>query len=333
MQVKNKPIRIAVDAMGGDFAPHEIVKGALQVQPENGLEIILVGRTEVIEEQISHLNFNGSKPAIFEARQVIDYHEAPLKAVKEKKDSSIVEGINLLKRGEADAFLSAGNTGAVMAAALMYLGKVKGVDRPALGALYPTLKGTALLLDIGANVDCRPNFLVQFAQLGSAYAERVLNIKNPRVTLLNNGEESHKGNRLVRESFHLLEKSGVNFIGNVEGKDVLYGVANVIVTDGFTGNVILKTTEGIGEAIHETMKKAFTSSLYMKMAAFFLKPALKEFTQRLDYSESGGALLLGVDGNVIIAHGRSKAKAITSAIKIAGQAVEHKVLESLKGDS
>lgn len=328
----SKPVRVAVDAMGGDFAPFEIVKGALEALPTSNLEIVLVGRTEVINEQIARVGFNGRKPSIYEARQVIDYHEAPMKAIKEKKDSSIVEGMNLVKRGEVDAFLSAGNTGAVMAAALFHLGKVRGIERPAIGALYPTLKGTALLIDIGANVDCRPSFLVQFAELGSTYTERVLGIKRPRVALLNNGEESHKGNRLIRESFNLLERSGVNFIGNVEGKDVLHGVADVIVTDGFTGNVMLKTSEGMGEAMAEILRQAVSRSLYMKMAAFFFKPALKFFTQRLDYTERGGAPLLGVNGNVIIAHGRSKSKAVASAIKIAQQAVEHKVLEALKGE-
>ncbi len=318
--------------MGGDFAPFEVVKGALEVRPSDGLEVILVGRTEVINEQMSRLNFNGSRPSIVEARQVIDYHEPPLKAIKEKKDSSIVEGMNLVKRGEVNAFLSAGNTGAVMAAALMCLGKLPGIERPAIGTLYPTLKGTALMIDIGANVDCRPNFLVQFAQLGSTYTERVLGIKRPRVALLNNGEESHKGNRLIRESFSLLEKSGVNFIGNVEGKDVMHGVADVIVTDGFTGNVIVKTSEGLGEAMVDVMKRAISDSLYMRLATFVFKPALKVFAQKFDYTERGGAPLLGVNGNVIIAHGRSKSKAIASAIKIAQQAVEHKVLEALKGE-
>lgn len=318
--------------MGGDFAPYEVVKGALEVLPSDNLEIILVGRTEVINEQMSRLNFNGSRPSIVEARQVIDYHEAPLRAIKEKKDSSIVEGMNLVKRGEVNAFLSAGNTGAVMAAALMYLGKLNGIERPAIGTLYPTLKGTALLIDIGANVDCRPTFLVQFAQLGSTYTERVLGIKRPRVALLNNGEESHKGNRLIRESFNLLEKSGVNFIGNVEGKDVMHGVADVIVTDGFTGNIIVKTSEGLGEAMVDVMKRAISDSLYMRLATFIFKPALKVFAQKFDYTERGGAPLLGVNGNVIIAHGRSKSKAIGSAIKIAQQAVDHKVLEALKGE-
>jgi len=330
--VNNKPIRVAVDAMGGDFAPYEIVKGAVEASLSASLEIILVGRTEVINEQMSRLNFNGAKPSIVEARQVIDYHEAPMRAIKEKKDSSIVEGMNLIKRGEADAFLSAGNTGAVMAAALLYLGKLNGIERPAIGTLYPTLKGTALLLDIGANVDCRPSFLVQFAQLGSTYTERVLGIKRPRVALLNIGEESHKGNRLVRESFNLLEKSGVNFIGNVEGKDVMYGVADVIVTDGFTGNIIVKTSEGLGVAMAEIMKQALSHSLYMRLTYFFFKPALKVFTQKWDYTERGGAPLQGVNGNVIIAHGRSRSKAITNAIKIAQQAVEYKVLEALKGE-
>lgn len=328
----NNPIKIAVDAMGGDFAPYEVIKGALSVLPSNRLEIILVGRTEVINEQISRLNFHGAKPSIVEARQVIEYHEAPMRAIKEKKDSSIVEGMNLLKRGEVDAFLSAGNTGAVMAAALFYLGKLDGIERPAIGALYPTMKGTALLLDIGANVDCRPNFLVQFAQLGSTYTERVQGIKRPRVALLNNGEESHKGNRLIRESFNLLEKSGVNFIGNVEGKDILQGVADVIVTDGFTGNILVKTSEGFGEFMTEIMKKAISDSLYMKLAIFFFKPALKAFSEKWDYTERGGAPLLGVNGNVIIAHGRSKSKAIANAIKLAKQAVEHKALEALKGE-
>lgn len=326
-----KPIKIAVDAMGGDFAPLEIVKGALEVHLPGELEVVLVGRSEVINENLTRLSAGRERPAIYEARQIIGFHEIPLRAIKEKKDSSIVEGINLLKRGEVSAFLSAGNTGAVIAAALLFLGKLDGIERPAIGTLYPTLKGTALLLDIGATVDCRPSFLAQFAELGSTYMERVLGIQRPRVALLNNGEEAHKGNHLIRDSFDLLEKSKVNFIGNVEGKDIMHGVADVIVTDGFTGNIVLKTSEGLGETMAEILKKAVSDHLYMKLATFFFKPALRVFTQKLDYTERGGAPLLGVNGNVIIAHGRSRAKGIASAIRTAQQAVENKVLEAMKG--
>ncbi|MFQ5825872.1 MAG: phosphate acyltransferase PlsX [Dehalococcoidia bacterium] len=319
-------MRIALDAMGGDHAPQEVIKGALVAAQHPDVEIVLVGREPLIQSQLSGFRHRNSSLSIVDAREVVDPHDSPLQAVRSKPDSSIAVGMDLVKGGEVSAFVSAGSTGAVAAAAYLSLGLMEGVERMALGLVYPGASGTTLLLDVGANADCRPNFLVQFAYMGSTYMERVWAIPRPRVALLSIGEEETKGNRLVQQTHRLLKASSLNFVGNVEGNDLSRGVADVIVTDGFTGNVVLKASEGFGEALAQAFARGLGSKPHLKIASFFLRRAL---ARRLDYSETGGALLLGVNGNVIVAHGRSQAKAIANAIRLARQMVEQGMPQSL----
>jgi len=311
--------------MGGDHAPAEIVRGALEAR-EEGVSVVLVGREADVSPYLPS-DLHGLK--LVWATEVIDSHEPPVKAVQLKLDSSIRVGLELVKKGEARAFVSAGSTGAVVAGGILVLGLLPGVERPALGLSYATPSGPAILLDVGANADCRPQFLLQFAHLGARYMERVWGIPSPRVGLLSSGEEQEKGNRLVRESHDLLKKSRLNFTGNLEGKDLLRGVAEVVVTDGFTGNVIIKATEGFGEAIYVELRRALTSRFYFRPLALLLRPALKEVVRKMDYNEYGGAPLLGVQGNVFVAHGRSKALAIKNALLMAHRVVSQGVLEAL----
>ncbi len=324
--MERPPITIAVDAMGGDHAPGEVVKGALEASKEYYVNIALVGRQEAILEETKR-NKKLARDSFFyiiNSNEVIGFSESPARAIKEKPDSSIVQGINLLKRGEAAAFVSAGHTGAVVCAALFELGLEEGYERPAIGTLFPTPTGQALLVDAGANVDCRPPFLVQFAHLGVQYMRRLYNIPNPRVGLLSNGEEESKGNRLVRETHLLLKDCGLNFVGNVEGKDLPRGLADVVVTDGFTGNVVLKATEGFAEMLTLSIQQSIDGP-HFKKAKALMKSVVAGMVKRMDYNERGGAPLLGVRGDVIIAHGRSHAKAIKSAIRLARQAVEPRI--------
>jgi len=267
---------------------------------------------------------------IVNASQVIEMEEHPAAAVKAKKDSSMMVGMDLIKRGEADAFVSAGNSGGVMAAALFRLGRIRGIKRPALSTVYPTTPGLCFMLDVGANTDCKPEYLLQFAYMGVAYAERVLRIANPRVGIVSNGEEETKGNILVQEAHQLLKKSGLNFIGNVEGKDIPAGMADVVVTDGFTGNVIGKLSEGLAESLLSVIKEEIKKNPLATVGALLSKPAFDKVKKRLDYAEFGGAPLLGVDGVVIVAHGRSNAKAIKNAVRVAKQAVEGEMLAAIK---
>jgi glycerol-3-phosphate acyltransferase PlsX len=311
--------------MGGDNAPRETVRGALEAR-EEGVGVVLVGR----EADVSpHLPANLDGLSLVQASQVIDSHEPPVKAVRLKPHSSIRVGLGLVKSGEAQAFVSAGSTGAVVAGALLVLGRLPGLERPALGLPYATPSGPAILLDVGANADCRPLFLLQFGHLGARYMQRVWGIASPRIALLSSGEEEEKGNRLVRETYSLLKKSGLNFTGNLEGKDLLRGLAEVVVSDGFTGNVILKATEGFGEAIYDELRNALTRRVYLRPLALLLRPALKEVVRKMDYNEYGGAPLLGVQGNVFVAHGRSKALAIKNALLLAHRVVSQEVLETL----
>jgi len=312
--------------MGGDHAPGEIVRGALQARAE-GVGVVLVGR----EADISpYLPANREGLSLVPASDVIGSHEPPVEALRLKPQSSIRVGLELVKKGEAQAFVSAGSTGAVVAAAILVLGNLPGVERPALGLSYATPSGPAILVDVGANADCRPQFLLQFARLGARYMERVWGIASPRVALLSSGEEEEKGNRLVRETYGLLKKSGLNFTGSVEGNDLLRGVAEVVVADGFTGNVLIKATEGFGEAIYGELRRALTSRFYFRPLALLLRLALKEVVRKMDYNEYGGAPLLGVQGNVFVAHGRSKALAIKNALLLAHRVVSQGVLEALR---
>jgi len=322
-------MRIAVDAAGGEYAPHEIVKGAIKAAREYDVDIALVGRKAILHVLAGrHLGKSGI--SIVDASQTIEPHEPPVKAVRDKPDSSIVVGVNLVKDGSASAFVSAGNTGAVLCAALLNLKRIEGIERPALGCILDITSSTPIfLIDAGANVDCRPSHLVQFARLGTTYVEEVLGISSPRVSLLSNGEEATKGNRLIQESYKLLKKTDLNFIGNVEGQDITKGKADIIVTDGFTGNIVLKTIEGLSDTFLSSLRQAgqtFSSALLRDIG-------LGSLAKRTDYREYGGACLLGVEGNVIIAHGRSQARAIKNAIGLAKQTVQRGISQIIKGES
>jgi glycerol-3-phosphate acyltransferase PlsX len=325
---------IAVDAAGGDYAPHEIVKGAVKASQELGVEIALVGRRAILHV-LAGQNLKGSGISIIDASEVISFNEHPVKAIRTKPDSSIVVGTNLLKTGEAAAFVSAGNTGAVFLAALFNLGKVPGVERPAIGTVLDITPTTpVLLIDAGANVDCRPNHLVQFAQMGSLYLENVLGIKSPRIGLLSNGAEEEKGNRLVIETNRLLGQSGLNFVGNVEGYDIVKRSADVVVTDGFVGNIVLKTIEGMGEALRVGLGDVgdtLYSTHNVRGKLLLNMVGLHSWAAKLDYREYGGASLLGVQGNVVIAHGRSQARAVKNAIRLAKQSVDRGILQVMQG--
>ncbi len=323
-------MRIAVDAMGGERAPQEVVRGAVKACREHWGEIVLVGKESTLRAELANYRLRDWQLSIVDAKEVVESNEQPTQAVRNKQDSSIVVGMNLLKRGDVSAFVSAGNSGAVMAAALLTLGGIEGIERPALGFLFSAPEHPVLLLDVGANADCKPSFLVQFAQMGSVYMERVFAVERPRIGLLSNGEEESKGNQLVRESHRLLKNTSLNFIGNVEGNDVVTGKADVVVTDGFTGNVMIKEGEGLGELVLHSLRRTLAGRPRLKIAAFFFGSALRNAIKGLDYSEHGGAPLLGVNGNVIIAHGRSNAKAIRNAIFMAKQAVEQGVLEAMR---
>ena len=324
-------MRIVVDAMGGDHAPAVVVEGAVQAARDLDVELILVGQRGAVQTELDKFDTAGLSLTTYHASQVIEMHEHPAAAVKAKKDSSMVVGMDLVKQHQADAFFTAGNSGGALAAALFRLGRIRGIKRPALSTVFPsqTPQGYCFLLDIGANADCKPEWLLQFAIMGSVYAERVLGVANPRVAIVSNGEEEGKGNQLVRETVPLLRASTLNFVGNAEGKDIPWGLADVIVTDGFTGNIVIKLSEGVSRFLMDVLKKEITSSSVSKMGAMLAKPAFDEVKRRLDYREYGGAPLLGVDGAVIVGHGRSDALAIRNAIRVAAQTVENSVLEAI----
>ncbi|MFQ6121521.1 MAG: phosphate acyltransferase PlsX [Dehalococcoidales bacterium] len=322
---------IAVDAAGGDYAPHEIVKGAMKATQEYEVDVALVGRRDILHVLAGrHLRKPGL--TIVEASQTIDPHESPMKAIRSKPASSIVVGINLVKEGKASAFVSAGNTGAVVGAALLSLGKVTGIERPAIACILDITPSTpALLIDAGANADCRPDHLVQFAQMGAIYSKYILGISLPRIGLLSNGGEETKGNRLVQESYQLLKKANnLNFIGSVEAQDILKVTADVIVADGFTGNIVIKTIEGLSDTFLSSARQI--GHILSSASQLRVRDLLRDIglVKRMDYREYGGACLLGVNGNIIIAHGRSQAKAIKNAIGLARQMAELNILQMIK---
>lgn len=322
-------MKIAVDAMGGDFAPREIVKGALNAALELRFGIILVGDEELVRAELYGCDTSGLV-SIVHAPEVIGMKEHPAVAVRRKKGSSIVRAAQLVKEGAAEAMVSAGSTGAVMASALLGLGRIKGIDRPAIAGVLPNEKGLTVLLDAGANVDCKPQHLLQFGIMGYLYAKKILGIANPRVGLLSNGEEETKGNEITQVAYPLLLSSGINFIGNVEGRDIFRGTVDVVVCDGFVGNIVLKTGEGLAGALLKMMKEEVTKSWLAKMGTVMAEPALKGLQRRIDYTEYGGAPLLGANGVFIICHGSSSAKAIKNAIKVAGESVENRLVEAIR---
>ncbi len=327
-------MRIVLDAMGGDYAPEVTVHGAVWAARDFGVEMQLVGRPDFIQSELQKHNTAGLSLPIIPASEIIEMDEHnPANAVKVKKDASMVVGIEMLKRGETDAFVTMGNSGAGLAAALLHLGRIRGVKRPAIATTYPCASehGFCFLLDIGANADCKPEYLYQFALMGSAYTERVLGISNPRVAIVSNGEEEGKGNMLVQDALPLLKSGPFNFVGNVEGKDVPAGLADVVVTDGFTGNVIIKLSEGVAKMLMDAIKTEVKARPLSILGAALAKPAFNAVSKKLDYREFGGGALLGVDGAVIIGHGRSDAYAVRNAILRARQAVESGVIDVIKG--
>jgi len=323
---------ITLDAMGGDNAPAAAVHGAVWAARDFGVTIQLVGQPETIETELAKHNATGLNLPIIPASEVIEMDESPAKAVKSKKDSSMVVGLRCLKAGESDAFVSAGNSGGVLAAALFGLGRIKGIKRPALSTVFPNDSeyGHCFLLDVGANTDVRPEFLVQFALMGSIYAEKVMGISSPRVGLLSTGEEEDKGSQLVQETTPLLRATHLNFMGNVEGKDIPTGNIDVIVTDGFTGNVYIKGVEGAAVMILRVLKREIKSRPLAWVGAGLAWGALQALRKKLDYREFGGGPLLGVNGTVIIAHGRSDAYAIRHAIRVAKQASENQIVQAIE---
>lgn len=323
-------MKIAIDAMGGDYAPEEIVKGAVLALEERSLEIILLGNVEKIKEELTKYKFKKDNLSIINCKESIDTGEFPLNAIRAKKDSSILKGMSLLKNKVAAAFISAGNSGAVMAAALLELRCISKIRRPAIASVLPTMAGKVIILDVGANVDCKPEHLLQFALIGSKYAKHVLNIKNPKIGLLNIGEEENKGNKFTQNAYSILNNANINFVGNVEGKDIFKGIVNVIVCDGFTGNILLKSSEGLAKMILTEINKRVISQLPQNQEMDKLKQYFMELVKRTDYTEYGGLPLLGINGLCFICHGRSKSKTIKNAIINAIDFVDAKILEHLK---
>ena len=310
--------RIALDAMGGDHAPHEILKGALLAAAEYPIDIILVGREEVVREKLAELTATlPPRVTIVDAREVVEMEDTALAPLRRKRNSSVRICANLVAEGKADAMVSAGHTGASMTSAYKVLGTIEGVSRPALAAIVPSTKGHTVLLDVGANVDIKPTQLREFAVMGHFYAQMIFGIEAPRVGLLSIGEEEGKGNELTKETFRVLKETGLNFMGNAEGRDIYNGNADVVVCDGFIGNVVLKASEALGEFVSRTLREELTKSLTRKAGAFLAKSAFDGLKKRMDYSEYGGAPLLGVRGGCIVCHGRSNAKAIKNAIRVA----------------
>ncbi|MBV9264851.1 MAG: phosphate acyltransferase PlsX [Acidobacteriaceae bacterium] len=328
-------VTIALDAMGGDDFPKPEVEGALQAAKAFGVKVILVGRQEVIQQELEkHPGWSSLAIEIRHASEQVTMEDSAGKAVRAKKDSSIRVACRMVREHEADAVVSAGNTGAVMATSKLVQGMLQGVDRPALASAFPTSKrGYVVMLDVGANVDCTPRMLAQFAVMGSAYSRVIFHCKNPRVGLLSIGEEEHKGNSLTHEARPLLKGlRHVNFIGNVEGRDVYTGKADVIVCDGFVGNVALKVSEGLVDVISHVLKESLTATMKRKFGAYLARDAFSDFKKRVDYSEYGGVPLLGLNGLCMICHGRSNAKAIRNAIRVAKDFAEGKINERIASE-
>jgi glycerol-3-phosphate acyltransferase PlsX len=319
-------ITIALDAMGGDFAPKSEVEGAIRAVRSLGVRVILVGREDLIREELDHHQAAGLPIEIQHASEVITMEDSAAKATRAKRDSSMRVASRLVREGLAQGMVSAGNTGAVMATAKLVQGMVRGVDRPALATAFPTLKGSpAVLVDVGANVDCTPKMLAQFAVMGEVYSRVIFQTERPRVGLLSIGEEEHKGNELTRQAFPLLKSLPINFIGNVEGRDVYTGYADVLVCDGFVGNVALKVSEGIVDVIKQMLRQSLEATISRQIGAVLARNGFADLKRRMDYSEYGGAPLLGVKGVTIICHGRSNANAIKNAIRVAAEYADGRI--------
>ncbi len=323
-------MKIVVDAMGGDYAPVAVVSGAVEAAKEYGCKIILTGLEAEINRELKKIKYPAGLVEVVHTSEVIQMCEPAAVSIRKKRDSSITRGIELVKKGEADAFFSAGNTGAVVCAATLGLGMLNGVERPGIAIIMPTLKkNPSLIIDVGANIDAKPEHLLQYAAMAQSYYRHIFQFENPTVGLLNIGEEEAKGTDFLKEAYKMLSISPFNFIGNVEGKDIFKGKAEVVVCDGFVGNVALKVSEGVAEVVGQFLKRELMSSLMAKIGLFFIRNSLKRFKKNLDYSEYGGAPLLGINGIVIIGHGRSSSKAIKNAIRAAIKEVDNKVNQKM----
>lgn len=322
---------IVLDAMGSDDYPIPEIQAARDLL-QNGEKVILVGKKDLLLSKAVELSIDLSPIDIIDAPDIVEMTDKPVESFKQKPNNSMAIGLSLVMDQKADAFVTAGNTGAAYFNAVMILRKIQGISRPALAALIPVKNGRCVFMDTGANADCRPDFLLEFALMGSAYAGKVFGVSEPKVALLSNGEESTKGNQLVKDAFPLLEKSGLNFVGNVEPKEIFGGHVNCVVTDGFSGNVFLKSSESVARLITDTLKDSIKSSTRNKIGYIFIKPAFDDLKKMMDPSEAGAAILLGVNGLVFIGHGRSDARALVSAVKLARRTVDAKLMDSLKRD-
>jgi glycerol-3-phosphate acyltransferase PlsX len=322
-------MKIAVDAMGGDFAPHAIVEGVFLASKRYGIKVVLVGDEDQVSKEISKYPTSKLPIYIHHASHVVAMHDSPSVVLRRMKDTSIKVALDLAKEGQVNGVVSAGNSGAAMALAMYIFKKLEGVDRPAIATIHPTLKGSTVLIDSGGNVDCKPFHLVQFAFMGDAYAKYILGKEEPRIGVLSNGEEEGKGNELTREVHDILSKTDLNYIGYVEGQDLNSGEVDVIVCDGFVGNVVLKISEGLWETISAILKWEAKDNVRAKVAYFLMKRAMRRLDKRMDYSEYGGAPLLGINGNCVISHGHSNAKAIMNAILLASSLAKNKLNEHL----
>ena len=321
---------VVVDGMGGDFSPNAVVEGCIAAIKEYDIDIVITGPEELICQELKKYTYDCNKIKIVDAIEVISTNEHPVMAVKRKKNSSLVKALNLVKNGEADAIISAGSTGAFLAGCTLIVGRIKGIDRPALAPVVPGKKGPFMIIDCGANAECKPHYLVQFGLMGKTYFENILKIANPSVGLVNIGTEEEKGNELSKSAHKLLKDANLNFVGNVEAREIPTGDINVLVCDGFTGNVILKLYEGAVANIFDILKTGIMSSFRTKVGGILLKPVFKKFKKDFDYKEYGGAAFLGVNGICIKAHGSSDAKAFKNAIKQATIFYENNVVDKLK---
>lgn len=325
--------KIAVDVMSGEKAPAELIKGALKAAKEdNEIELTLIGRNDIINQELQKYNSAANNVKIEQADEIINMDESPIKALRKKKNATVNVGTNLLKNSKIDAFISPGNTGSVMAASLLRIGRIKGISRPPIAVNFPAENGSTLVLDNGANTDCSPENLQQFALMGQLYAENIMGINNPKIGLLNIGEEETKGNNLSKESYQILKKDKriKNFIGNIEGRDIFTDKCDVVVTDGFVGNIVLKTTEGAASFFMDLLKESMQTNIISKLAALILKPYLKKAFNTIDYRQYGGAPLLGVKGVVIISHGSSDETAVYNAVKAAKKSVKENIVSLIR---
>ncbi|HMK66099.1 MAG TPA: phosphate acyltransferase PlsX [Thermodesulfobacteriota bacterium] len=324
-----EPVRIAVDAMGGDYAPGAVVKGAVLATKEWGLPLTLVGHKDLIARELAGLTFDPDLITIHHCTEVAGMGESPIDVIRRKKDASIRVALDLLKQGLVQGVVSAGNSGATMALAVVILGKLPGVERPALGAILPSHHGPTFVIDVGANVDCTEIQLVQFAVMAVPVAKFILKRPNPKIGILSIGEEESKGNNLVRQTTEILKKTPLNFIGNAEGRDIYTGKVDIVVCDGFVGNICLKLSEGLAETLKAMLEEEIRAGFGSKVGFLLMKKAFKNFSRRVDYAEYGGVPLLGVNGTVIIGHGASNPKAIMNAIRVAGQSVQNKITDQV----